>query len=40
MSYYLRQPMVLDVMKICMDFGPDDAFSLSDVPELVDEQNL
>jgi hypothetical protein len=35
-SYYLRLPMVLDIMKICMDFGPYDAFLSSDVPEMVD----
>jgi hypothetical protein len=26
-------------MKICMDFGSYDAFSSSDVPEMVDQQN-
>jgi hypothetical protein len=26
MSYYLRLPLVLDIMKICMDFGLYDAF--------------
>jgi hypothetical protein len=39
MSYYLRLPLVLDIMKICMDFDPYDAFSSSDVPEMVDQQN-
>jgi hypothetical protein len=29
-SYYLRLPLVLDIMKICMDFGPYDALSSSD----------
>jgi hypothetical protein len=29
----------LDILKICMDFGPYDAFSSSDVPEMVDQQN-
>jgi hypothetical protein len=38
-SYYLRLPLVLDIMKICMDFGPYDAFLLSDIPEMVDQQN-
>jgi hypothetical protein len=37
--YYLRLPLVLDIMKICLDFGPYDAFSSSDVPEIVDQQN-
>jgi hypothetical protein len=40
MSYYLRLPLVLDIMKICMDFGPYDDFPSSDVPEMVDQQNL
>jgi hypothetical protein len=39
MSYYLRLPLVLDVMMICMDFGLYDAFPSSNVPELVDYQN-
>jgi hypothetical protein len=39
MSYYLRLTLVLDIMKICMDFGPYDAFPSSDVTELVDQQN-
>jgi hypothetical protein len=39
MSYYLRLPLVLDIMKICMDFGPYDAYPSSDVPEMVDQQN-
>jgi hypothetical protein len=34
------QPLVLDTMKICMDFGPHDVFLSSDVPEMVDQQNL
>jgi hypothetical protein len=38
-SYYLRLPLVLDKMKICMDFGPYDVFPSSDVPEMVDQQN-
>jgi hypothetical protein len=29
----------LDIMKICMDFGPYGAFPSSDVPEMVDQQN-
>jgi hypothetical protein len=36
MSYYLRLPLVLDIMKIGMDFGPYDAFPSSDIPEMVD----
>jgi hypothetical protein len=39
MSYYLRLPLVLDIMKICMDFGPYDDFLSSNVPEMVDQQN-
>jgi hypothetical protein len=39
-SYYQRLPLVLDIMKICMDFSPYDAFLSSDVPEMVDQQNL
>jgi hypothetical protein len=38
-SYYLRLPLVLVIMKICMDFHPYDAFLSSDVPEMVDQQN-
>jgi hypothetical protein len=34
--YYLRLALVLDIMKICTDFGPYDAFSSFDVPEMVD----
>jgi hypothetical protein len=36
MSYYLRLCLIL---KICMDFGPYDAFPSSDVLEMVDQQN-
>jgi hypothetical protein len=32
-------PMVLDIIKICMDFGPYSAFLSSDVPVMVDKQN-
>jgi hypothetical protein len=39
-SYYQRLPLVLDIMKICLDFGPYDAFPSSDVLEMVDQQNL
>jgi hypothetical protein len=31
--------MVLDIMKICMDFGPYDAFLSSDVSKMVDQLN-
>jgi hypothetical protein len=31
--------LVLDIINICMDFGPFDAFPSSDVPEMVDKQN-
>jgi hypothetical protein len=39
MLYYLRLPLVLDIMKIYIDFGPYDAFPSSVVPEMVDQQN-
>jgi hypothetical protein len=32
-------PLVLDIIKICMDFGPYIAFLSSDVPVMVDQQN-
>jgi hypothetical protein len=38
-SYYLWLCLILDILKICMDFGPYDAFPSSDVPEMVDQQN-
>jgi hypothetical protein len=38
MSYYLLC-LILDILKICMDFGPYYAFSSSDVPEMVNQQN-
>jgi hypothetical protein len=38
-SYSLWLCLILDIMKICMDFGPYDAFPSSDVPEMVDQQN-
>jgi hypothetical protein len=39
-SYCLSRCLILDIMKICMDFGPYDAFPSSDVPENVNQQNL
>jgi hypothetical protein len=39
MSYSLWLCLILDILKICMDFGPYDAFLSSEVPEMVDEQN-
>jgi hypothetical protein len=39
MSYFLWLCLILDIMKICMDFGPYGAFLSSDVPEMVDQQN-
>jgi hypothetical protein len=39
-SYYLRLCLILDMMKICMDFGPYGTFPSSDVLEMVDQQNL
>jgi hypothetical protein len=38
-SYYLWLCLILDILKICMDFGPYDDFSSSNVPEMVDQQN-
>jgi hypothetical protein len=38
-SYCWWLPLILDIMKICMDFSPYDAFSSSDVPEMVNQQN-
>jgi hypothetical protein len=31
--------LILDIMKICMGFGPYGAFPSSNVPEMVDQQN-
>jgi hypothetical protein len=39
MSYYPWLCLILDILKICMDFGPYDAFPSSDVSEIVDQQN-
>jgi hypothetical protein len=36
-SYCLRLCLILDIMKICMDFVPYCAFLSSDVPEMVDQ---
>jgi hypothetical protein len=38
-SYSLWLCLILDIMKICMDFGPYDVFPSSDVPKMVDQQN-
>jgi hypothetical protein len=38
-SYCLCLCLILDIIKICMDFGPYGAFPSSDVPEIVDQQN-
>jgi hypothetical protein len=40
MSYCLCLCHILDIMKICMNFGPYGAFPSSDVPEMVDQKNL
>jgi hypothetical protein len=40
MSYYLSLCLILNILKICMDFGTYDVFPTSDVPEMVDQQNL
>jgi hypothetical protein len=37
--YSLSLYLSLDIMKICMDFGPYDAFPSSNVPKKVDQQN-
>jgi hypothetical protein len=39
MSYCLWLFLILDITKICMDFGPYSTFPSSDVPEMVDQQN-
>jgi hypothetical protein len=39
-SYCLWLPLVVDIMKICMDFGPYDAFLSSDINEMLNQQNL
>jgi hypothetical protein len=39
MSYCPWTPLVLDIMKICTDYGPYGAFPSSDVPIMVDQQN-
>jgi hypothetical protein len=38
-SYYLWLCLILDILKICIDFGPYDTFLSSDVPEKLDQQN-
>jgi hypothetical protein len=38
-SYCLWTSLVLDIIKICIDFGPYDAFLLSDVPVMVYQKN-
>jgi hypothetical protein len=38
-SYCLWLCLILDIMKICIDFGPYGAFPSSNVPEMVDQQN-
>jgi hypothetical protein len=40
MSYCLWLCLILDIMKICMDFGPYRAFPSFDVPKMVDQQNM
>jgi hypothetical protein len=36
---YFFDCLIFDIMKICMNFGPYDAFPSSDVPEKVNQQN-
>jgi hypothetical protein len=38
-SYCSWTPMILDIIKICMDFGPYGVFLSSNVPVMVDQQN-
>jgi hypothetical protein len=38
-SYCLCLCLILDIMKICMDFGPYGGFWSSDILEMVDHQN-
>jgi hypothetical protein len=38
-SYCLWLCLILDIMKICIDFGPYGAFPSSNVPKMVDQQN-
>jgi hypothetical protein len=38
-SYCPWTPLVLDIVKICMDFDPYSAFPSSDVPKMVVQQN-
>jgi hypothetical protein len=38
-SYFLWLCLILDIMKICMDFGPYGAFPSFDVPKMVNQQN-
>jgi hypothetical protein len=40
LCHYLWLCLILDILKICMDFGPYDTFPSSDVPETVDQQNF
>jgi hypothetical protein len=40
MSYSLWLCLILDILKICMDFGPYGAFPSSNVPEMLDQQNM
>jgi hypothetical protein len=39
MSSFLWLCLILDIMKICIDFGSYGAFPSSDVPKMVDQQN-
>jgi hypothetical protein len=38
-SYCLSLCLILDIIKICMDFGPYDAFPSFDVPKNVNQQS-
>jgi hypothetical protein len=38
-SYCRWLPLVLDIMKICMDFCPYDAFPSFDIPKMVNQKN-
>jgi hypothetical protein len=38
-SYCLLLCLILDIMKICMDFSPYSVFPSFDIPEMVDQQH-
>jgi hypothetical protein len=38
-SYSIWLCLILDILKICIDFGPYGSFPSSDVPEMINQQN-